>query len=341
MLFALGEKYLRLRRVDASGFASDDSIQHVCPGCGGQDQVCLGDLYDDRYGYPGRFVLRECRSCGHKSLDVSFSPDQLSSLYSKFYPRASLNIEKFAPCPDVRGFSSWLNGDFSSAFRWVPRNVRLLDIGCGFGNTLAYHQARGCEVWGVEVDENIRRVAEKYGFNVHVGLFDPSNYEANTFDYVTLDQVIEHVTSPLETLRGIATVMKPGGIAILSTPNEAGWGAKVFGRRWINWHAPYHLQFFTLNSMRLAADQAGLVVERSMTITPSEWLHYQWLHLLTYPSEGARSIFWAPGGTWSLGKRIGRRALAIAHRCKVNHVVTRAFDALGVGDNRLFFLRKP
>jgi len=158
---------------------------------------------------------------------------------------------------------------------------------------------------------------------------------------VTLDQVIEHVTGPIQTLLGIAQVLKPGGVVVLSTPNQSGWGAAIFRRRWINWHTPYHLQFFSLNSMRLAAERAGLIVDRSMTITPSAWLHYQWLHLLTYPSEGVPSIFWAPGGRWSLMKRIGRKAFTIAHDRKVNHVITRVFDTLGLGDNRLFFLRKP
>jgi SAM-dependent methyltransferase len=315
--------------------------RQVCPICRHSSLISQADLYDDRYGYPGRFTLRECRSCGHKYLDAAFSPHELAQLYSKFYPRSKLELDEFAPPREMRGLGSWLNGEGSSAFRWVPRNVRVLDIGCGFGYTLAYHQARGCEVWGVEADKNIRRVADKYGFNVHVGLFDPSNYEPNSFDYVTLDQVVEHVTDPIETMRGIATVMKPQGTVILSTPNEHGWGAKVFGRKWINWHAPYHLQFFSIDSMRVVAEQAGLVVDRTITITTSGWLHYQWLHLLTYPSEGVPSVFWAPGGTWSVMERVGRRALAMAHRCKVNHVITRVFDALGLGDNRLFFLRKP
>ena len=337
----LGEYIQERAQHNEGGVVCHDSLDHRCPICRSLSQPGLKDLYDDRYGYPGRFALRGCKSCGHKCLDLSFSPQQLEHLYSTFYPRSHLDLDNFVPHREVQGFASWMNGANASAFRWVPRNVRVLDIGCGFGNTLAYHEARGCEVWGVEADENIRRVAEKYGFNVHVGLFDPSRYEPNSFDYVTLDQVIEHVTDPTKTIREIAQVLKPGGVAVLSTPNESGWGAKVFGRRWINWHAPYHLQFFTFDSMRLAADQAGLVVERSMTITPSAWLYYQWLHLLTYPPEGTPSSFWAPGGTWSSMRKIGRKVFAIAHRYKVSHVITRLFDALGMGDNRLFFLRKP
>ena len=298
-------------------------------------------IYDDRYGYPGLFPLLKCTCCGHAFLQAEFPAELLRNLYSNYYPRSSFNIDTYLPANESSGFRSWLNGDKSSTFRWVPRAVRVLDIGCGFGESLGYYQARGCDVYGVEADENIRRVADKFGYNVHVGLFDASVYEANFFDYVTMSQVIEHVTEPVQTLSGIARVLKPGGVAILSTPNASGWGAKVFGRYWINWHAPYHLQFFTLQSMQLAAEQAGLVVERAITITPSAWLHYQWIHLLSCPPEGVVSPFWAPGGKWNFMQKVALKTLEIVHRCKINHVVTRIFDAIRMGDNRIYFLRKP
>jgi SAM-dependent methyltransferase len=250
-------------------------------------------------------------------------------------------LERYQPYQEKSGLGVWLAGEKSSPFRWVPRNVRVLDIGCGFGESLGYHRARGCDVYGVEADENIRRVSERFGYKVHVGLFDPGAYEANFFDFVTMSQVIEHMTNPVQTLRGIAQVLKPGGVAILSTPNTDGWGAKVFGWRWINWHVPYHLQFFTPYSMQLAAEQAGLVVETTMTITPSAWLHYQWIHLLACPPEGTPSVFWAAHGKWSFMQKLALKALSIAHRCKIDHAITRLFDALGVGDSRLYFLRKP
>ena len=231
MQLGLDERKPRPIEGEESGVGQRDFIRHACLICGNQDQVCHESMYDDRYGYPGRFSMRECKSCGHKRLDASFSQEELSTLYTDFYPRASLNLADFAPRTEVHGFSAWINGELSSAFRWVPKNVRVLDIGCGFGYTLAYHQARGCEVWGVEADENIRRVADKYGFKVHVGLFDPARYEPSSFDYVTLDQVIEHVTGPIQTLLGIAQVLKPGGVVVLSTPNQSGWGAAIFRRR--------------------------------------------------------------------------------------------------------------
>jgi SAM-dependent methyltransferase len=237
--------------------------------------------------------------------------------------------------------AAWFRGDQASPFRWVPRNVRVLDIGCGFGESLGYHQSRGCDVYGVEADENIRRVADRFGYKVHVGLFDPNVYEAEYFDYVTMSQVIEHVIDPLQTLSGIHRILKPGGVAILSTPYASGWGARVFGQHWINWHAPYHLQFFSVRSMRMAAEKAGLKLEKTMTITPSAWLLCQWMHLACYPSEGEASVFWTPGHSKGRNQYLAMRLLNVLHACKINHIFTRIFDMLNLGDNRLYFLRKP
>lgn len=317
---------------------------NTCPVCSRQfedNKAKTLELYDDRYGYPGIFELYTCLNCSHKFISAIFSSNQLTSLYTNYYPRATFALDDFLPLKQVGGFRTWLNGERRSAYCWVPERVRVLDIGCGFGESLAYHKARGCDVYGVEADDNIRRVAEKFGYNVHVGLFAPDIYQSDFFDYITMDQVIEHVVNPAETLRGIATVLKPGGIAIFSTPNANGWGAKIFGRQWINWHAPYHLQNFSKKSMHIAAVQAGLRMERICTITSSEWLHYQWYHILTIPKMGEASSFWLPTGKFTRKERLLFKMLSYLHRLKINHLITRLFDALGVGDNYLFFLRKP
>lgn len=313
-----------------------------CPVCGTAAVGGIQNLWDDRYGYPGHFTLMRCANCGHEFLDCGMTPSQLGELYTNYYPRKSFDIAQFKPHEEASWLGAWLNGLNSSAFRGVPKNVRVLDVGCGFGQSLGYHTARGCDVYGVEMDENIRRVSEKLGYKVHVGLFDGSIYEAGFFDYATMDQVIEHVTDPLSTLRGVARILKPGGTAILSAPNAGGWGARIFGRCWINWHAPYHVQFFSRRSMQQAAEQAGLVVAEVKTITNSEWLYYQWIHLVTYPKLGEPSHFWSPNhdGMTLLQRRM-LRALELMHRSKINHLLTRFFDTLGVGDNYVFVLKKP
>lgn len=312
-----------------------------CPICGGRTNS-QRYLYDDRYGYSGIFLVWKCNHCSHVFLDCDFTPIQLTELYTNYYPRKTFDVEQYKPHVEKVGLVAWFNGLNSAAFRGVPKGVRVLDVGCGFGQTLGYHAARGCEVYGVEADENIRRVADKFGFKVCVGLFDANFYDAGYFDYVTMDQVIEHFIDPVSTFRGVARILKPGGTAIFSTPNAGGWGAKLFGRRWINWHTPYHMQFFSRHSIRLAAKQAGLVVAEITTVTNSEWLYYQWIHLATYPKPGTPSTFWSPNGPARTSKQESiLRALSAMHRYKINHLLTRFFDSLGLGDNYLFVLKKP
>jgi 2-polyprenyl-3-methyl-5-hydroxy-6-metoxy-1,4-benzoquinol methylase len=287
------------------------------------------------------FSITCCSQCGHSFVPANPGAPVSERLYTDYYPRESFDIEGFGPKSFPGGFSSWLNGDASAAGKWVPPGVRILDIGCGFGETLAYHLARGCDAYGVEMDKNVRKAAEKFHFKVHIGPFNPDCYSPDFFDYVTLQQVIEHVDNPAETLKGVAQVLRPGGYVVLSTPNANGWGAKVFGRRWINWHVPYHRHFFSPVSMQIAAQMAGLQIEESRTVTNSEWLRYQWAHLLTLPPEGEPSAFWSPHGRRSWVVKIGQKLLDGLHYARINHLLTRLFDGLGVGDNCLLLLKKP
>jgi 2-polyprenyl-3-methyl-5-hydroxy-6-metoxy-1,4-benzoquinol methylase len=313
-----------------------------CPICKSEDIGQDRKLYDDRYGYADQFQLMQCQHCGHAFLDCELSAAQLTDLYTNYYPRKSYDIANYKPHVEQNSFCSWFSGLSCSAFLWVPKRVRVLDIGCGFGESLGYHSARACDVYGVEADENIRRVVEKFGYKVHVGLFDDNVYEANFFDYVTMDQVIEHVTEPVEVLKGVARILMPGGVAVLSTPNASGWGAKLFGKRWINWHSPYHLQFFTRNSMQIAAQQAGMVLTEVKTVTNSEWLFYQWIHLVTYPKQGKPSWFWSPDKSGkTFHQKVLVKMLTLMHKTKINHLLTRIFDSMDIGDNFVFILKKP
>lgn len=311
-----------------------------CVICSGTAVLPGYRLYDDRYGFPGEFRLLACRSCGHRFLAGDTLPQDLSDLYTKYYPRSTFTEEQDRPLANAEGLSSWWNGIKSGAYAWVPRNVRVLDIGCGFGESIAYHTARGCEVHGVEVDENVRRIAEKYGYKIHVGFFDAEVYPREYFDYVTMDQVIEHLPDPLRSMRDVAKVLRPGSVAVIGTPNANGWGARIFGKRWINWHVPYHIQYFSVRSMKMAAEQAGLTIERWITVTHSDWLHFQWMHLLTYPKIGTPSEFWSvlPGNDRS-GHLLSIAAEGLRF-AMVNHAMTRIGDALGAGDNYIFILRK-
>jgi SAM-dependent methyltransferase len=312
----------------------------ACPICTSPTSLFLGGVYDDRYGCPGRYDLYHCAVCGHKHLAAAFSDTELAALYNTYYPRVTFNAEEVAPFREQRGVSAWLEGVRSFAYTWVPRAVRVLDIGCGYGETLGYHAARGCEAYGVETDVNVQRVADRFGCTFHAGLFDHKNYPAEHFDYITLDQVVEHFARPVESMAATAKILKRNGTVVVCTPNSGGWGARTFGRRWINWHIPYHLNLFSVDSMRRLADQAGFVLERHATITSSKWLYYQLCSLIRYPRSGEPSVYWSTYYFPERKDRIRFKAVELLDRMKLPHLLTRVFDLAGLGDNHVFILRK-
>ncbi len=312
----------------------------LCPVCHAPTRERFRGLYDDRYGYPELFTLRECGSCGHLHVPAHFQAEDLGKLYTDYYPRGNFDIESFAPEVEKRGFSSWLNGDFASAFRWVARNVRVLDIGCGVGQTLAYHRNRGCEAHGIEADANVQPIAMRYELDIRQGVFDGTQFDPDYFDYVTLDQVAEHVVDPQALMLGVARILKPGGKVIITTPNPTGFGAHLYGRKWLNWHIPYHLQFYTRRSLGLVAERAGLAIMSCRTTTPSEWQYYQWRHVLLFPAQGERSAFWSSGEGRHL-PRFWRALIGIARRLRLQAWISRLFDMTGRGDNFVFVLQKP
>jgi SAM-dependent methyltransferase len=301
----------------------------------------FSNLYDDRYGYPDAFTLYACATCGHLHVPTGFTKDDLGRLYTQYYPRGNFDLNDFQPERERRGLIAWLDGERGSAFRWVPRNVRVLDIGCGVGATLAYHQDRGCEAVGIEADDNIQAIAKRYGLDIRQGIFDGTQFESGYFDYVTLDQVAEHVTDPRAFMSGVARVLRPGGIVIITTPNPKSLSARVFGRKWLNWHTPYHIQFYTRRSLREVAESAGLRLERARTTTASIWQYYQWKHVVQFPEQGKRSAFWSAGQVEPKDDPRRERWIAHARKWRLHLWISRVLDALGLGDNHVFILRKP
>src|ERR1700754_172410 len=104
----------------------------ACPICGHATGLFSEGMYDDRYGYPGFYDVNRCTACGHMHLPARFTDEQLSELYTKYYPRASYTAAQHRVPNEARGIRSWLRGERCSAFHWVPKGVRVLDIGCGY-----------------------------------------------------------------------------------------------------------------------------------------------------------------------------------------------------------------
>ena len=105
----------------------------------------------------------------------------------------------------------------------VPAGSRVLDLGCGNGELLAYlGRARQCSGYGVEIaDANVlactRRGVNVIQLNLEEGL---AMFEDQSFDIVLQLDTMQHLRNTEKMLRETARV---GRIGIVSFPNFAHW----------------------------------------------------------------------------------------------------------------------
>jgi len=129
---------------------------------------------------------------------------------------------------------------------------RLLDLGCGCGEKAAFLRDRlALDVTGLEPNrtaaERARTVFKVPTIN---DFFPTAAIEPGSFDLVYFNHVIEHVPEPVQLLNAISDALKPGGWLIGETENITSPSAKLFGRYWSLCHVPFHLYFFSPDTLR-------------------------------------------------------------------------------------------
>jgi O-antigen chain-terminating methyltransferase len=136
----------------------------------------------------------------------------------------------------------------------------VVDLGCGRGEFLELARRGGLEAYGVDTDaDSVRRCTE-------IGL---DAREENLFDHlaglpddslggVFCSQVVEHLPPELlpALMEQIARVLRPGGIAVVETPNPASFATHVHSF----WRDPTHIRPVPDVALGYAARTAGLVV---------------------------------------------------------------------------------
>jgi len=223
-------------------------------------------ITDSHYGMTG--AIYRCRSC--EFLQCSDLPEVV-----QFYE----NLED-AGYEAGRQERSLQARKILEVVQKVQLEGRLLDVGAGSGMLIEQAIQMGYQAEGVEPSAWLHRVARERSLPVHLGTF-PHSAARGEFDIITLIDVIEHVSDPMELLRNIAGSLAEGGIAIIVTPDVNSVAARILGWSW--WHFRVaHIGYFNKLTLLFALDQAGL---RPVLLRRPSWFFtadYLWARLHRY-----------------------------------------------------------
>lgn len=151
----------------------------------------------------------------------------------------------------------------------VPRGARVLDLGCGDGELLAYlRDERGCSGYGIDRDDAnvlacIRRGVDVLQLDLEEGL---SAFEDASFDVVLQLDTMQHLRN---TARMLAETARVGRMGIVSFPNFAHWPNRLRvarGRMPVTRTLPY--QWYDTPNIRVGtfADFEGLARRQGLRV---------------------------------------------------------------------------
>lgn len=298
------------------------------------------------FGMQDEFRYFQCNACG--CLQIENMPDNLSNYYPDSY--YSFREEH---CQQIGGLKYFLKrqqskhhlgsrnlvGAVVSNFfkprqfiEWTSKagtslTSEILDVGCGSGGLLLELREHGfTQLTGI--DPYIQADLH-YSNGVHIYKRNLSDVE-QTFDFVMLHHVFEHVVDPLGALKDVYRVLRPQRYALVRVPLVSSYAWQTYGVDWVQLDAPRHLYLHTPSSLKLLAERANFQVS-AIVYDSTE---FQFLGSEQYkrgiPLQDKRSYYQNPEHS------IFSKSEVKQFRAKATEL-----NYEGVGDQAAFYLYKP
>lgn len=201
----------------------------VCPTCGGKDVRPFNAygprcLVGDYHITTGHVENVWCARCGLGWNRLMMTDEELAAFYAGYTKKVGSEEEDdllFGTSDaDVETLTA-SQARFLAAHITVPGG-RVLDIGCGKGAFLKSFKAirSGWQYVGVEPSREEAALARRdAALEIHEGMFGTVPLEPASFDLVTIMHVLEHVSRPVEVIRQMSAILKPGGLLFVEVPN--------------------------------------------------------------------------------------------------------------------------
>lgn len=279
-----------LQRLRAGGRLIHSSRCSLCGSTTAQELSAATD-----YLTGARFSVGGCVACGL----VQTLPRPTAEALHHYYPPTYYGRRK-----------SLVDGmiDRSRArvvLRWRRRG-RVLDIGCGNGGFLHILERRGWEAAGIELSESAAQAAMKrLRGEVYTRSLEACQFAASSFDVITLWHVLEHLPSPIDTLREAFRLLRPNGLLFIQAPNFASIQSRIAKGSWFHLDVPRHLWHFSpatlkgllgtagfcllrLTTLSLVYDTFGIIQSSLNRVCTRQNLLFQFLTSTYPPSDGSR-----------------------------------------------------
>ena len=169
-----------------------------------------------------------------------------------------------------------LRGDLRLVADMIEARARVLDVGCGDGELLAFlAQHKGVDGRGMELSQSGVNACVRHGLSVIQGDADHDlqDYPSDAFDYVVLSQTLQATHQPRQVLEHLVRI---GRRAVVSFPNFGHWRIRLrllaHGRMPATsvlshpWYDTPNIHLCTILDFVALCEEMGIVIERSVAL---------------------------------------------------------------------------
>ena len=254
----------------------------VCPNCG-QDNfqvVAVGPDYENHCCGTQEFQLVQCKNCQTVYLNPRPTPDMLHRIYGveDYY---SYDFAETANPIVVRARERRDMGKIAQVLQTVGRpiqDLQVVDIGAGDGALLdSFHRAGVPlqQLTGVEIEQIAIDKYQSRGMRGILGQAETLDLPAESVDVFCMIQVIEHIANPKEVVKKLYSLLRPGGVFLIETPNFDAWDRRFFRRKtWGGYHFPRHWTLWSKPTMHQFLGDCGF--EIALMQTPPAAVLWAW-----------------------------------------------------------------
>ncbi len=145
---------------------------------------------------------------------------------------------------------------------------RILDVGCGTGEFChLLKDGYGVSPEGIDINEKALDIASSYYPDIPFRNIEFDKLREETYNAVTMIEVIEHLKDPLDILLSLRESMKNRGRIVVSTPNRLAVmhriKSAITGRDFL--YDPLHVQIFSPKGLASIFERAGFKIDRLYT----------------------------------------------------------------------------
>lgn len=194
-----------------------------------------------------------------------------------------------------RGFNlrSKLMAREKVCFKWIKEGSSVLDVGCGNSRLLfELKKQKNCKVYAMDCSPLVINALQKEGIEGQVcdiAKEDFSFIQEQEYDYIILNEILEHTSNPEEIARRLKSKAK---YFIVSIPNIGYYRYRLglmfkghFPTQWVV-HPSEHLRFWTHKDFLIWLDDLGFNLIDCQTTDGFHLFKNSWKnmfgHLISY-----------------------------------------------------------